>query len=286
MITAEQLIGHLMEQRIAGQVATPRENNLSKYARIARRDPDVLFGLDPEGEWTAADVLDLMARRCGVSADPEHRHGQDTIDPQLTVDALDRVAAVLARTAEQRGSVLLGTGHPRHLLGFHSALGDALSAAGCAVLTPAHTDHFPMHLAQEVQYSALDYERRVGVVRVYEGAPPKGGTASAEVVRTALGTLGPPVHTHSPQPVRVALAALARDRQPLPDLVIGDHGWACGAGRMGIPAVGLADSNDPAVFLAEAEGDVEVAVPLDDGVRAECYELLSAYVLQQAGMSQ
>ncbi len=286
MITPEQLYGHLKEHRIAGRVATPRENNLGKYARFGRRDPDVLFGLDPEGEWTAADVLELMARRVGVSPDPKHLQGQDTIDPRLTVDALDRLAAVLARTAERRGTVLLGTGHPQTLLGFHAALGDALRAAGCAVLTPAHPSHFPMHHAQEVEYSALGYVRRVGVVRVYEGAPPPGGPASADDLAAALGNLSDPVHTHSPQPVRIALAALAEAGDPLPDLVIGDHGWTCGAGRLGIPAVGLADCNDPAVFVGEAEGEVEVAVPLDDGVRTACYELLSAYVLQQAGMSR
>ena len=286
MIKAEELYDHLVEHRIAGRVATPRENNLGKYARFGRRDPDVLFGLDPEGEWTAADVLALMARRCGVSPDPEHRHGQDTIDPRLTVEALDRVALAVARTAANRGSVLLGTGHPQHLAGFHAALGEALRAAGCAVLTPAHPSHFAMHHAQEVEYCALEFRQRVGVVRVYEGAPPTAGTASAEEVAAALGALSEPVHTHSPQPVRIALAALAEAGEALPDLVIGDHGWACGAGRLGVPAVGLADSNDPAVFVGEAEGEVEVAVPLDDGVRRDCYELLSAYVLQQAGMSQ
>jgi hypothetical protein len=286
VITAEELRSHLVEHRIAGRVATPRENNLGKYARFGRRDPDVLFGLDPVGAWTAADVLALMVRRVGVSADPEHRYGQDTIDPRLTVDALDRLAAVLARTAERRGTVLLGTGHPGPLGGFHAALGDALHAVGCAVLTPAHPSPFPLRHRQEVQYCALAYVRRVAVVRVYEGAPPSGGTASAEAVAAALGPLSDPVHTHSPEPVRIVLAALAEAGEPPPDLVIGDHGWACGAGRPGVPAVGLADCNDPAVFVAEAEGGVEVAVPLDDGVWHGYYELLSAYVLQQAGMSR
>ncbi|MFC1418331.1 phosphatase [Streptacidiphilus cavernicola] len=286
MITTEELRGHLVEHRIAGLVATPRQNNLGKYARFGRRDPDVLFGLDPEGEWTAADVLALMAERVGVSPDPAHLYGQDTIDPALTVAALDRLAAVLARTAASRGSVLLGTGHPQTLAGFHAALGEALRAAGCAVLTPAHPTPFAMHHGQQVEHCALEYRRRVGVVRVYEGASPSGAGASTEAAATAPGELSDPVHTHSPQPVRIALAALAAAGEPLPDLVIGDHGWTCGAGRLGVAAVGLADCNDPAVFVGEAEGEVEVAVPLDDGVWRGCYELLSAYVLQQAGMSQ
>ncbi|WP_042396406.1 phosphatase [Streptacidiphilus carbonis] len=290
MIKAEELYAHLLESRIAGQVATPRENNLSKYAQFARRDPGVLLGLDPEGEWTQDDVLALMARRAGVSPDQDHRQGQDTIDPQLTIDALDAVAGVVARTAGRGGTVLMGTGHPGQLVGFHSALGDALEAAGCAVVTPAHGSDFLMHSLHGARSCSLDYVQRVGVVRVYEGAPPSGAPSSAAVPATggapARGGLSDPVHTHSPQPVRIALAALAEAGHPRPELVIGDHGWACGAGRLGVTAIGLADSNDPGVFVAEAEGMVAAAVPLDDGVRPECYELLSAYVLQQAGMSR
>lgn len=91
-----------------------------------------------------------------------------------------------------------------------------------------------------------------------------------------------PVHTHSAQPVRLALAEC---REGLPALVLGDHGWLCGAGRLGIPAAGLADSNDPAPFVAEAEGTVAVAVPVDDGAYPACYKPLSDYVLQQADLA-
>ncbi|MEZ0091484.1 phosphatase [Streptacidiphilus sp. EB129] len=286
MIAAEELYAHLMACRIAGQVATPRENNLRNYSRFARRDPGVMFGLDPEGSWDEAEVLELMARRCGVSADPEHRHGQDTIDPDLTVRALDRLAGIVADTAARRGAVLLGTGHPRPLGGFYADLGDALGAAGCAVLTPAHNSPFLMHFPDGARSCALGYVRRTAVLRVYEEAPPNGAPRSGADGGPGPGALSEPVHTHSPQPVRFALAALADGGDPRPDLVLGDHGWACGAGRLGVRAAGLADSNDPGVFVAEAEGDVELAVPLDDGVRPECYGLLSAYVLQQAGMSQ
>jgi hypothetical protein len=34
----------------------------------------------------------------------------------------------------------------------------------------------------------------------------------------------------------------------------------------GIETVGFADSNDPALFVGEAEGRIAVAVPLDDHV--------------------
>ncbi len=193
------------------------------------------------------------------------------------------MAAVLRETAAARGRVLLGTGHPSRLLLFYRQLAAGLRAAGCALLTPARGQRFAMHAPEGARPARLDYVDDVGLVRVYEGNPPIGapGSAAPDAVGSAT-----PVHTHSPQPVRIALAALAESGHNRPDLLIGDHGWACGAGRLGVRSVGLADSNDPAVFVAEAEGEVAVTVPLDDGVRPDCYGLLSAYVLQQAGMSQ
>ncbi|CAM5547467.1 Phosphatase OS=Streptomyces microflavus OX=1919 GN=Smic_33670 PE=4 SV=1 [Streptomyces microflavus] len=70
----------------------------------------------------------------------------------------------------------------------------------------------------------------------------------------------------------------------LPELVIGDHGWVCGAGQLGIEAIGPADTDDPALFVGEAEGRVSVVVPLDDGVRSHYYRPLTRYVLHRAGL--
>ncbi len=94
------------------------------------------------------------------------------------------------------------------------------------------------------------------------------------------------VHTHSPLPVRLALAAAAEAGGPLPELVVGDHGWVCGAGQLGFEAIGLADTDDPALFVGEAEGSVAVVVPVDDAVRSDYYRPLTRYVLNQACLSQ
>jgi hypothetical protein len=279
LIQRTELVSHLLQTGLAGRVATTREHNLRNYARFARRDPDVLFGLDPEGAWGEGDVLALMARRCGVNPDPAHRHGVDTIAAELTADALGRLAGVLKEVSDARGSVLIGTGHPSRLQPMYADYGRALRDAGCATLTPARGRSFDMHGADGARPCALDYREQVGVLRVYEE------TASSNQ-KGAPRSLGEPVHTHSPQPVRIALAALAEHERTVPDLVLGDHGWACGAGRLGIRSVGFADSNDPAVFVGEEEGHVEVAIPLDDGLRPDCYRLLTAYVLQLAGLSQ
>ncbi len=84
----------------------------------------------------------------------------------------------------------------------------------------------------------------------------------------------------------MALDAAADAGGPLPQLVIGDHGWVCGAGQLGFEAIGLADTDDPAPFVGEAEGRVSVVVPLDDAVRAAYYRPLIRYVLNRACLSR
>ena len=271
MLTSGALRAHLLAARLAGPVATSREEILRSYRMFAERDPQYLIGLDPEGSWTPGELLTLMAERCGVSPDPGYRSGQDVIDPDRTVAALDAFAERLARAAMGRVPVLFGTGHPEGLLGFYANLASALSAAGCRVLTPAYGRCVDIVTRFGLRTYTLDYVQGVAVVR--------SAGARADGRRTG-------VHTHSPLPVRMALAAAAAGNGPLPALVIGDHGWVCGAGQLGVEAMGLADADDPAVFVGEAEGRVSVAVPVDDAVRSAYYRPLTRYVLNRACLSQ
>ena len=129
------LVTHLVRTRIAGDVATPRENNLSHYRKLANGDRNFWLGLELGDRWTdEQDVLAVMAERVGVNDDPEYRYGQDTIDPELTVDALDRMAARLRKAADGRQRVLFATGHPGGLLDVHRATAAALRAAGCDIV--------------------------------------------------------------------------------------------------------------------------------------------------------
>jgi hypothetical protein len=82
-------------------------------------------------------------------------------------------------------------------------------------------------------------------------------------------------HTHDPEPMRGMLDALAQAGEAPPDLVVADHGYAGAAGMAGIETVGFADSNDPALFVGEAEGLISVAVPLDDNVLPHLYAPLT-----------
>ena len=205
-----------------------------------------------------------MVDRVGVSPDRSHLRGADTIDADKTLDALDRMATHLAAAARPGSRVLLATGHPAGLLVVHAAVARALAAAGATVLTP-------------------------GAGTIVRGDDPqRPGHAPRPVRRAAWpssAAVGDLNHTHSPAPMRGLLAALAEAGEPPPDLVVGDHGWAGAAGQAGVPTVGFADCNDPALFVGEAEGTVAVAVPLDDNVQPQLYAPMTAYLLAAAGLT-
>lgn len=270
VLATGELRAHLIGARLAGTIATTREQSLGRYRLFAARDPRVLLGLDPEREWPLSALLRLMGQKCGVSVDPAHISGPDVIDPDRTIAALDRFADRIGVAAGRAEPVLLGTGHPQALLEFYAGLADALSAAGCPVLTPAYGVRVDIATRFGVRTRALGYVRGVAMLR-------------ETGVRGASGAGG--VHTHSPLPVRTVLAAAADAGGPLPGLVIGDHGWVCGAGQLGIEAIALADSDDPAPFVGQAEGRLSEVVPLDDAVPAASYRPLMRYVLKRVGLS-
>jgi hypothetical protein len=261
--TRDELIEHLVAQRIAGHVATTRENNLGNFRKFADRVPQYLFGIEPSGSWTFAEVLDLMAERCGVSPDAAYREGVDYIDPELTVLRLEAMAARLREAAELQQRVILATGHPTGLLAVHLEVARALAGAGCPLLMPA------AGWSYEIQRFPGYRERRE--IRYVGGVAMLAGHGALH-------------HTHAPQAM-VAMLEAARasgDDEQWPQLVVGDHGWAGAAGQAGVDAVGFADSNDPALFVAEVEGKVLVTVPLDDNVAPHLYAPLTAYLLSAA----
>ncbi|MET8216945.1 phosphatase [Streptomyces hirsutus] len=253
-----ELLVHLAATRIAGDVATPRENNLSHYRKLANGDRHYWLGLELGDRWSdEQDVLAVMAERAGVSDDAEHRYGQDTIDPELTVAALERMAGRLRKAADGQQRVLLATGHPGGLLDVHRATAAALRSAGCEIVV------IPDGLATDEGY----------VMQFADVAVLEHGA-----------TLW---HTHSGEPMKAILTALEREGRPLPDLVVADHGWAGYAGQHDVDSVGYADCNDPALFLAEAEGTVQVTVPLDDHVVSpRHYDPMTAYLLAEAGLDR
>ncbi|MFJ1588167.1 phosphatase [Streptomyces sp. NPDC088197] len=258
----DELIDHLRRTRIAGDVATPRQGNLRHYSELVKGNRRFWLGLELGERWTEETVLAVMAERVGVVADPGHLQGQDTIDARLTVEGLDRMAAVLREAARQWWRVLVATGHPGGLLDVHQAIARALRAAGATVVA------IPKGLSTtEGDDDSYGDVRQFGSVAVLEDG----------------ATLW---HTHAPQPMSAILDALTAAGEPLPDLVVADHGWAGRAGQRGIRTVAFADCNDPALFLGEAEGTIAVTVPLDDHVvDPQAYEPMTAYLLSEAGLT-
>ncbi len=250
-----ELRQHLVRSRIAGQVATPRGTNLGNYARCSAREPLYTFGLEYGDEWTPAAILALMAAKVGVSPDHAFTEGVDTIDPDCTLDALDRMSARVRWAMERRERVLLATGHPGALLAIHAEIALTLGAAGCALLTPAAG-----------QVVDVGDGRLSNLVHMTGVAMVSGGAALK--------------HTHSPEPMVAMLQDLAARGEAPPDLVIADHGYAGAAGQAGVDAIGFADCNDPALFIGEALDKVIVAVPLDDGVLPQLYTPLTKYLLR------
>ncbi len=248
----EEVRAHLVANRVAGRVATPRANSVEHFLRLAAGDPDFLLGLDLDGRWPFARVLAVMAERSGRPSDPRDIDGPDFIDPDLTIAALDRMARRL-RSASMRGSaVLMATGHPNGLLAIHVAIARSLAAAGARIVP------VPVGLAAD----GIEVDQFEGVAVIQSG-----------------GSLQ---HTHSPEWMAIVLDALASSGPRLPELVVADHGWAGCAAQRGIETVCFADCNDPALFAGESEGTVAVTVPLDDGLPFGSYQPMITYLLDRA----
>lgn len=250
---------YLTESLIAGPVLTPRESNVDHARRFAAGEPGFQFGLPPRVSWSYERVVALMAERVGIDPDPRRVSGADTIDPARTRESLDRLRRRLRHAALTRERVLLATGHPTGILEIHLGLASALREAGCLVLTPG---------AGAVYAAPGSYADRAGRYQIRY----VGGVATA-------GDGGSLRHTHAPEGMEAMLAALDADGGELPDLVIADHGFAGAAARFGLDVASFADSNDPALFVGEAEQRVGITVPLDDNVLPHRYRPLVEYLL-------
>ncbi|WP_240615161.1 phosphatase [Arthrobacter ruber] len=253
MNTAE-LAEYLDSVKITGEVATTRQDNLKHMRLFLEGNEHLGFGVELTREWSFDDVFDLMHERVGTSPDRSHTEGQDTIDAMKCVAALDRLADRLGASARRGERILFATGHPAGLLPVHAALARAVAAAGAVVVQVPEGRHF----------GAGDIRQVFGVLVWHQ----HGGL----------------MHTHFPEPMRLSLETLTANGAAMPDLVVADHGWAGQAASSGIPTLGFADCNDPGLFVSEAQGQVEVAVPLDDNVTPGLYAPLIAYVLERAGL--
>ncbi|WP_026414195.1 phosphatase [Actinomadura oligospora] len=293
--TRAELRAHLLQTMIAGDVATPRQNNLLHYRRMAARNPYYLFGLRLSKRWSERDVLATMVELCGVDPNPLHIYGDDTIDPELTLDALEAMGDRIGLAARRRETVLLATGHPATLTPVYQAVAQALADRGCRVLTPARGWTYEIERYGVTETRAIVYTPE-GVASVQDDAGSTQHTHDAAPMEAMLAELRGGSADHAgPDGGLIGTAGGGTDiasdgfvgAKPSlwPDLAIADHGWAGAAGQAGVDTVGFADCNDPALFAGAAEGKIQVVVPLDDGVSPHHYAPMTAYLLERAGLA-
>lgn len=251
-------LAHALEAaRITGEVATPRENNLSHIHRFLAQEKQFDFGVALTREWDYDSVFALMVDRCGLRPETDFVEGVDTISTERCIDALEQLAAAIGDVTRAGGEILFATGHPAGLLPVHMAMAAAAEAHGARIA----------HQASAVPVPGIGGDCRQ-INRVWTWHQ-HGGTP----------------HTHLTEPMHALLDDITRRGGQTPDLIVADHGWAGAASTRGLRTLGYADCNDPALFVAEAQESIEVTVPLDDDVVPYLYEPLIDYVLEQAGLS-
>ncbi|GAA1950908.1 phosphatase [Brevibacterium antiquum] len=251
------LAAALESGRITGEVATPRENNLSHIHRFLAQERQFDFGVELTRDWDYDSVFALMVDRCGLRPETDFIEGVDTISTQACIDALQRLASAIGDITRAGGEILFATGHPAGLLPVHMAIAEAAESHGARIVGQVNAIPVPGLGGDCRQIN------RVWTWHQHGGTP----------------------HTHLAEPMHALLDDITRRGGSTPDLIVADHGWAGAASSRGLRTLGYADCNDPALFVAEAQGVIEVTVPLDDDVVPHLYEPLIAYVLEQAGLS-
>ncbi len=239
----QELARGLVDGGIAGPVLShPMDNVLGNIRRLLEGDEDKLFGLSAlVGTTTAEDVLRLVGRAAGFEPDPLRTTGPVPVDPSRVLDACEAVGDRLALACSRRERVILATGHPVGLAHLYIEVGRQLRMRGVGLLRPH-------------EGVAWREQGRSGLweVRFLEGVAMLTDRASMK-------------HTHSGEPMARML------HEATPDLVFADHGFAGAAIESGVETLSIADVNDPALLVAQAQGRTETVIVMDDNVQPEDY---------------
>jgi hypothetical protein len=243
---------HLIDTRLAGEVATSPGESRRNCGRLVAGRPEYTFGLP---DWRTADVAEVEAavvRLCGERAIGDAWDRPGYIDPDAAVAGIDRHSERLVAHAAAGSRVLVATGHPTGLLGHYIDVAAVLAARGCDVLTPLD-DHW---IVGGDEPSGIRYVHGVGCIW-------NGGNL---------------VHSHLARYMEALLDACAADGS-LPDLIVGDHGMAGAAIARGIETLSIADVNDPALPLAAARGRTDAVLVIDDNLAPSLFQPVSAAML-------
>ena len=101
-MTRDEFAAYLDSARITGDVATPRENNLSHIQGFLDHNEHLEFGVTWSKDWTYDEVFEVMVRRAGLNPDRSHVQGQDTIGAAQCIDALEEYARIFGDAVRDR----------------------------------------------------------------------------------------------------------------------------------------------------------------------------------------
>jgi len=236
----DDLAAALIEGEVAGVASHDLRNVRNNVSALIAQDPDKLFGLRGlPGRFGSQDILGLIAEAAGSPIDERATDGEVMIEPAPILEACVLAGERLARAAAAGEGVLIATGHPVGLGLLYLQVARLLEGNGARLLTPADR----AELDGFYEGWSIRYNEGVGMVTDYRSA----------------------LHTHDPGPMRRMLSQVG------PDLVVADHGFAGAAIEMGVPTIGIADVNDPALIVAKAQGRTDIVIVMDDNVSPEAY---------------
>ncbi len=220
--TPSEVARALVAAGIAGaHQSHSRQNNISKLRACVEGDADGCFGLSGLTLTTPEEALGYLAELTGCSPDIGDLAGVDTMDPDKTVAGIIAAATRLRDEARKGSTLLAVTGHPTGMLEHHIRVVEAYRPPAASSSASARRKGSPR--------TARKRRREVRYV---------GGVG-------CLADWGSLRHTHSAHAMEALL-----EKDPWPDIVLGDHGFAGAAIERGIPTIAVMDINDPALAIA------------------------------------
>jgi hypothetical protein len=252
-VTVDALAAALERERVAGWIFTPVHDVMRKARMLVSGDPGVALGLGNLLPTTLEEILDGLNALAGWDfASEDGNRGRSWVSPELVASQAEAVAERLRIACERRERVFFGTGHPTGPLEMYIRWADALRDRGVTITRVGDGDAFEgYHGGAEIRYVC-------------------------DVACVSIG--GDLAHTHSARPMEGMLNAGLR-----PDLVVGDHGFAGAALTRGIDALGVVDTNDPALVLAWTRGMPLAPILCDDNRPPGAYRELTEFVLARLG---
>ena len=237
-----ELARALVAGGVAGTATHPLDNVRRNALVLIDGDPDKTFGLSGmQGAFDLDAILTMVERGAGAPIDHDARYGPVDIRPEPILAACASFGDRLRAACDGGETVVMATGHPVGLALLYHRLDTFLSERGAKVPSPAHGSHW----RERGRSHDWFVDHWGGVCMLTDGREPR--------------------HTHWPDAMRRILDEIA------PDLVLADHGFAGAAIEAGIETLSIADVNDLALLVAQAQGRTETVLVMDDHVDPAAY---------------